>query len=302
MGYHTGSITSIATLSAAITAALVADGWVVNGSVYSHGTKAIRFTSETYRLNAFFGVADGSGAMTNESTYGVSFAMRSDAGTVPFVFPAPYHILISDNEVYVGVRFNVVGASEYWQWMSFGIASGFPIGEGHFLSGPTLTYRAQHTSMVVGSQSVQYNTISTTTQSTSTSDANNMIRPPFVTGSNTLVRASFGGTLQWFNPVLTNGTGKYNSGSVIAATAVYYTPGQHLLTPMLAPVVFGRVADADGTFKLKGRLANCRYVRTDYHEPGDTIVLGGDTWRIFPIMLRNLTSVGGNTVGLAIKV
>lgn len=58
--------------------------------------------------------------------------------------------------------------------------------------------------------------------------------------------------------------------------------------PVLVPLTL-HMPRADSKFSELGSLAHLRVLKINYHEPGDVITLGSDTWMVFPFIKKNST-------------
>jgi hypothetical protein len=284
MTYYTGTINSAAAFKSAIENALVSEGWTLTSGVLTLDDMAVRFVASTNKLDAFMGTGRSGSSIVNEGPFGVGFAMRSASGTIPTVYPCVYHIYAYDTEIYVGLNWN----TDYYQWMAFGKFSDLPSGEGHFISGPTASWRSENTAMAAPVSTISASAIATTDQSSSTAASNNQIRPPMIQQSNAMLRVAMGGAAKWYasRPTRTTFPDQYHAGTEVCAMLNFLAPGASFYTSILGVIMGGIEVINTSTVKLCGRLKYARITRNDYLLPGSQMTFGAETWNVWPMDRR----------------
>jgi hypothetical protein len=303
MAFFTGTSNSLADLETAIGNALVASSWALNSGVFTKDNMAVRFVIDNVSLYTYFGTGRIGSAIENEGPYGFGITLYT-AGTrvTRAIYPVTYNIFTYDTEIYVAVAYN---GNDNFQWISFGVADQMPAGEGHYLTGSTSNRYSEcklenYVSLVITTSSGNSSFYASNPQANTTSYRYNDVRPPFIRESNTMIRASLGGAVRWFDPNPGPDNDRFYSGSATAQILVACAPGRDFLTNALAPINFGAYTDTTRLYcKYFGQLKYCRYTRTDFYTPGETMDFGQDVWSVWPIGRRLVGTNVATMVGLA---
>lgn len=308
MAYYSGSVNSFDALRTALIDACTANGWVWADNILSKGAAFVRpYTSASLTTTEGPGlIIEGGTGKSGSSLTGVT-AVRprlgrpgASSGLLDVTWPATYRIFVFNNpdEVYLVLRFNV----SYHYWLAFGVSGTAGLGgTGLWLAGNSSRgYRTTGTAN---------NGIGITSSSGGTGTAamnGNPCRNSCAFFWNTIRSTS--GDVAGCEAIHVglDGTDWYGTGSVFgvsagAVNAVYpitelldRSPSAWNSEASLIPIkVYAWRASNKCSLILDTK--NARYLRVDYYEPGDLIVLGSDRWMVFPFYLKNASARAGGS-------
>lgn len=295
MAYATGTVNNLADLVTAIFSACTTNGWTLDTDVLSKDGVfvRIRVVGSTVEFLGGTGV-DGSDNLTGAGPASVRIRAFTQALTFPMTYEV--HINASPDEVYVVVNYAV----DFYQWACWGKSSvtGLP-GTGVFYSA------SQHS----GSGTA----VSLSPAGALSGGANSHSVTPFGPSSITGFNSVQNGFVQHG---LDSETWNPSTISIGNELTILYTLGPSLLSTqpntwnnesVLLPIQSWRYRDPTKV-SLIVDLAHARFCRIDYHDPGDIITLGGDSWKLYPFYRKDAVNRNGGgsvqhsgTMGLALR-
>lgn len=299
--YYTGSVVSFQELLTAMVNGCTQHGWAWDGTILSKAGAFMRpyvsttgTTTEGEGLLAELGTGRSGNAITGAS--GCIPRLGRPSSQLPAVtWPAMYHLFVFDNpdEVFLVLQFNV----NLHYFLAFG-ASG--INDGIWISA---------TSPVRFSSSGAFWISSTGGGASGTSMPSGLPFWKTTHGSSTpanhaeTIRSQM--DVEWGG--FSGGNDRFLNGAVAANPMMDRLPSGWNQAAVLLPInVYQRRPASFWSLALSIR--NARYLRIDYHEPGEIITLGHEQWMVFPGHLKDLgVRNGGNgishtgTMGWAIR-
>lgn len=294
MAYVTGSASDISQLHSAMLAALGANGWAVSGNIVSKGDCFVSVTVDAPNIRLVFQAGLGASGPTilDPAPSPVYFVKPTAAEA--FVFPMVYHIHISGNEVYMVANWDL----DKWLTVGFGQSpiTGMP-GKGVWVAGTAYTSIDAGGQFGWGGGSLAGNYYAA---------ANNNAN----TGLFIVSGGNGGGAGCYVHHGLPGWSG---AGASLAKTydacrqltnfdnPATNATGQTILVPIQPYIERG-----SGKTSLVADLQAARYIRLDTLEPGDTITLGTDQWKVYPVYKKNGGARSGGslhsgTYGYAIR-
>lgn len=295
MAYYSGVANNLSELLTALTTNIVTEGWSNPATnIYSKSGIFVKIESVSSRIELRGGTGNSgttlTGGPTSNGTYDgtVSFAPVSSV----FTYPLTYHLHIhaSPDEVYF-----FANDGDRWTWLCFGKSqvSGLT-GSGNWY-GATCPWKLDYSSANASPQAAE--------QPTATEN------PMFFGDFN-----SSGGTTgqrQPYNVSIHHGLdgngwskGGHDTTAGTDTSINWVSTSSCLLT--IAPIyklmqaqpntwngeavlirIQSFVRRGSGKFSLVNNLENCRYIRNTNYNAGDTITLGSDVWRIYPMVRKN---------------
>ena len=298
MAYYTGGANSFADLVTAIKNAVALNGWTVTDNILEKGTSFIEILSSASELTLRGGTARSGSTLAGE-LQPWRVRMCSPFGGVAVNFPVSYEIFLhtDPDEVYCVINYN----SAYYQFCAFGksdvpglpgtgcfVAASSEAGLTNFNISPT-TGGAHQVSQGAagffwhggysqgnrGNSSIHHGYATGGGQTTgwSASDHTDAWKTTFIEAGGVKV---------------SNQPNTFNNGTLLIDYKVWRTSPSS-----------GRILVAD--------FAHIRAMRIDYYNPGETITLGSDVWKVFPWFIKNSdvrnggTNVSG-TIGFAVRM
>jgi len=294
MAYVTGVATSATDLKTAIINAATANGWTeVATDILNNGVSFVKLAIDTgLTIQGGTGVSGG-------SLIGVPFTGRfyespvsTFSGNPPLLsYPLTFHIHVnaSPSDIMVFVNYQTV----YWQWLCFGEVrslTGNPNGA-YFASvarGLGATENRNSTGVI----------LTAGTANTSRSSA------PFWLGG------YYGNASTEMSSAVDIGAGLQSAINGRPRTTGHgdlltsYIPLYNLsLTPnswngeiILSRMIITKVREAD-FLSFVAELPHIRICRNDNYSDGDELVIGPDTWKIYPLVRKNVSVRDGATSG-----
>lgn len=303
MAYSTGSVSSMADLLTALTNAGTANGWTWADGILHSGDCHIQLSSTSDTIVALAGLGkSGSTLLTPApaATY-----LSAVVGAVPIVFPCTYHLFAKSTEVYLVLNY----ATSFYSHLSFGQSrvTGMT-GKGVWVSGTAYV----STTFTGGLGRVLFNANGTTTGDygnvNSTYARFGMFTTTTVTGGPSAGSYVHHGLAGWSDATTFPQTvGGIRQLHVMDNPFTNWN-GQCYLSPIQPWIDRGSTK-----VSVVADLLYARYARIDNLEPGDTITLGADQWRVFPVFKKNTgtrspvsemvgTACHSGTYGYAFKV
>lgn len=298
MAHVIGTVNNLPDLVTAIFSALTSNGWTLDTDVISRGGVfvRIRVVSGTVEFLAGTGV-DGSDAITGAAPQMVRIRPLAQA----FVFPMTYelHINTAPDEVYVVVNYAV----DFYQWAWFGRSNvaGLP-GTGVYC---TANCNASTPTGI-------------TLNPVGANSPGNGVQCciPFGPSSIGGQSGSQNGFIQhgldsetWNTAAITLGASPTHANLTLATEQLGLLPNTWNDEMVLLPIMVWR-ARPSNKVSLVVDLANARWCRIDYHDPGDIIEFGGTEWKIYPFYRKDVTARDGSgnpaiqhtgTMGFAVR-
>lgn len=297
MAYSTGTSSSMADLMTALQAAAVAAGWTLADGILASGDCHIKLTAAADSIEAAVGLGKSGASLTTPApspTY-----MRTVLAAAPITFPVTYHIHAGAEECYLVANWS----TSYYAVLAFGQSpiAGGP-GTGVWIAGTAYTSNAG------GTGGLQWTTDGTLAGNNFGSSNNDSRSGLFlVTGGN-------GGAYSagcYVHHGLTGWSGgagdmPKTSGGIKQLNALDNPStswnGQTMLVPIQPWIDRG-----SGMVSLVADLKHARYVRLDNLDAGDSITLGPDEWRVYPVYRKDAAARGGGdlhsgTYGYALRV
>lgn len=301
MAYSTGSVSSMADLLTALTNAGTANGWTWADGILHSGDCHIQLASTSDTISALAGLGkSGSTLLTPApaATY-----LRAVLSAVPISFPCTYHLFAKSTEIYLVVNH----ATSYYTHLAFGQSrvTGMT-GKGVWVSGTAYTSNTSSQGrlwlLTTGENSGNYSAVNSEYARFGLFLSNNVANGPSAGcyahhglagwSDSTVFPRTLGGARQLH--VMDNPAANWN--------------GQTYLSPIQPWIDRG-----SSKVSVVADLLYARYARLDNLEPGDTITLGADQWKVFPIFKKNADvrnggaeAIGTNahtgTYGYAFKV
>lgn len=306
MAHVTGSASSYANLLSSIQSALTANGWTLtSGVLIKSGLHVLLkvanpFASGTQSaLIASIGNSSSAGVLTgNPAPNGIRvgpFSSTTTAGDM--TFPCTYRIFIntSPDEVYIFCRY---GTNQY-QWVGFGVSPAVgSSGNGSWLSGtfgnpPTGSTASPNNAL--GTNQAFYITNS------GNASSNNAVAPgPFMSnlalagvtfpGTNSIMHTGTATANGWSAP---NGTSEIPNAYVAVAGLLAISPNAWNSQAALINILVSIPAASNKT-QIVGNIAHCRYVKINFMQPEDIIILGSDKWMVFPLFKKGTSELNAS--------
>lgn len=287
--YFSGVITSKENLISTINANLEAFGFTTIGSNLHKETLAISFTNQTSyggstRIRMHY--TDGAGNIISSSSAAVGLNYN-------LPYPVNYELFCYEDplECYLIINYN----SDSYLHVSFGLTTMYG-GKWPWLTAP------HNLDNTWSSLTLSASLYATNNYVTIASSSNTIHLGMFTTVGGDIYRSSstvyteVSGTPEWITS-FGNTTSAYG-GDASGPTAVIHmltnTPSAIDGSAMLAPVY------AVTNFSSNRRIivANpkyCRFTRNDNILPGETIMYGSDSWKVYPWLRRNTSARNGGT-------
>jgi hypothetical protein len=308
MAYYSGVANNLADLLTALTTNMITEGWSNPATnIYSKGGVFVKIESVSSRIELRGGTGNSGTSLTGgpSSNGGYDGTVSFAPVTSVFTYPLNYHLHIntSPDEVYF-----FANDGDRWTWMCFGksAVSGLT-GSGNWY-GATCAWKRDYSISYSFPQAVE--------------DPNASENPMFFgdfAGSGALIN-----TDQPYNVSLDHGfdgngwskAGHDTTAGTDTASSWASTPAS-LLT--IAPIyklmeaqpnawngesilirIQSFIRRGSGKFSLVSNLEHCRFIRNTNYNSGDTIILGSDTWHVYPMVRKNLSSPtpGGSSPNL----
>jgi len=275
MAYSTGSVSSMADLLTALTNAGTANGWTWADGILHSGDCHVQLSSTVDTIVVLAGLGkSGSTLLTPApaATY-----LRAVISAAPIAFPCTYHLFAKSTEIYLVVNH----ATSYYTHLAFGQSpvAGMP-GTGVWAAGTAYTSNTGGVGRVWvisnGDTEGGYSSISS-----------NYARFGLFHVSNAVGATSAGayvhhGLPGWSDQTIMPRTlGGVRQLHVMDNPAVNWN-GQAYLSPIQPWIDRG-----SSKVSVVADLLYARYARLDNLEPGDTITLGADQWKVFPLFKKN---------------
>lgn len=279
--YVTGSANTLADLVTAIYTACTDNGWSLATDVLYRGDVyvRVRVVGDTVEFLGGTGV-DGTDALTGEGPASVRIRAFAEALSFPMTYEV--HIFTDPDEVFVVVNYNV----SFYQWAFWGQSSV----EG--LPGTGVWYTAsQHSG---SSTEIAINTVAAIAN-------NRHCSLPFGPSSNQAgTGTSNNGFIQhgldgetWNPAVVPPGPSSVLSALVTLPTSlIALLPNQWNDETALLPISVWR-SRGSNKLSLVADLENARWCRIDFHDPGDIITIGDDSWKLYPLYRKDATNRNG---------
>lgn len=300
MAYSTGSASSMADLQTALTNAGTANGWTWAGSILSSGDCFVRLTSAAGNIEALVGLGKSGTTITTPAP-AVTYlsAIHSSA---PIAFPLTYHIFAKSTEIYLIANYS----TSLYTYLAFGQSPivGMP-GKGVWVAGTAHVA----TGTDAGGSSIFSFGQDGTIAGDYFSEGNNSGRTGLFLVSSGLNATSAGcyvhhGLVGWsgIGAAMPKTLGGIKQLNGLDNPSTNWN-AQTVLVPIQPWIDRG-----SSKVSIVADLLYARYVRIDNLEPGDTITLGSDQWRVFPVYKKNASVRDGDnnahsgTYGYAFKV
>lgn len=301
MAYYSGVANNLSDLLTALTTNLVTEGWANPATnIYSKSGIFVKLVAVSSRIEILCGTGNsgtdltGTPPVDGNPSYTVfdgtmSFAPVSSV----FTYPLNYHLHINDtpDEVYF-----FANDGDRWTWMCFGksIVSGLT-GSGNWY-GATCPWKANYT------DTYSYPDASETpSYSNSLFFGDHVGGGSFVNGLptyNTSIHHGLDGN-SWSksgdkvgNEVNTNPSKAWvDTPSSLLTIAPIYKLMQAQPNTWNGEAILIRIQSyirrGSGKFSLVSNLEHCRFIRNTNYNSGDTIILGSDTWHVYPMVRKN---------------
>lgn len=295
MAYVTGSAASFAALKTAIESACTSNGWTLTSDVLSNGDLYVQLTSAATSLSLQAGTGQDGSTLTGviSGMYGRLSDFTYSAATVAVAFPVDYYIHIFESpvpEVYVVIKYG--DRYQHLQWGGSTVdLSGFSATGCWFYGSIADSTRALTFSLEGnnGTSSYPHNPVAhgywhTISRGNRARQNQGIHLGSLYTGG-------------W--PIL-DASSELDTGEIIGAAdllhdLINFQPNGWDGEATLMPIQMG-VALASNMSALVLDLQHARHLRIDNYAPGDNIVLGGDTWRVYPWHKKSTVApAGGST-------
>lgn len=298
MAYSSGSCANLAAIVTFIQTECTANGWTLAGNVLYKGSTYVEITSDATGVKIKGGTGkDGSNNLTGAGPYYAYLrTIASQALAYPLNIEA--HINTSPDEVFIVINFS----TSFYEMLAWGI-SDVP-----GITGTGVWYYGSASSRTAGYQGFYAEVAGSNVNGAAAEAAQHAS----LFGINGEYNGSIGNT---FIHGDMDSSGWNGFGGLTSAA---YTP--LLVHPLLAatpsawdnetvllphPVYTTR---ASSKWSLIADLKHIRNVRIDFHEPGDMITLGADTWKLYPWFKKDGSVLGGvrnaahsGTMGYALR-
>jgi hypothetical protein len=296
MAYYTGTASSMADLLTALTTAAVANGWTWADSILFSGSCYVKLTAAADKIEALVGLGKSGTDITTPAP--ASTYLSAVLSQHPIVFPLVYHVFARGDEVYCLINFS----TSYYSVLGFGQSpvDGAP-GTGVWVAGTAYTSYAGGGGLVWSADG--------TIAGGNFSAGNNSARSGLFivsggegggTGAGCYVHHGLPGWsgLAVDMPKTQGGIKQLNA---LDNPSVSWN-AQTMLVPIQPHIDRG-----SNKVSLVADLQHARYVRLDNLEPGDTITLGPDEWKVFPVYRKDASARDGGgthsgTYGYAFRV
>lgn len=296
MAYVTGTASDITQLRSALLTALSSNGWSVSGNIVSKGDCYVSVTDDAVndRLALQCGLGASGTTITTPTPYPV-YHMKPLSGEA-FVYPMAYYIHIVGNEVYLVTNWDI----DKWLTLGFGQSPipGMP-GTGVWIAGTgyAASYAGGYFTWNSGCMAGNF-------YASANVDARTGL---FVTYSGD------GGSYSAGCYVHHGLTGWSGGAGALAKTVnacrqltLIDNPGTNATGQAILCPIQPYIERGSGKTSLVADLQAARYVRMDTLEPGDTITLGTDQWKVYPLYKKNSAVRDGGdfhsgTYGYAIR-
>lgn len=283
MAYVTGSASSFTDLLTGIRSACTANGWTLAGNVLSKGTNFLRTQVVGTTIEFLGGTGiDGSNNLTGAGPSVVR--ITSGVAGISITFPVTYevHLNAAPDEVYVVVNYNI---NDY-QWAAWGQSDVAGVG------GTGMWYAAACVAnnvinqwiggpagASVGSQQLMYGLFY------------NDVSGQQVNGQNSFIHNGVDVT-GWSPPDNVTPT----PWSWSALRPLYaILPSQWNDETVLLPMPVYKPRSTGNKVSLLADLRHIRVCRIDFHDPGDIVALGPDSWKVYPWYRKSIVNRDGNT-------
>ena len=301
MAYYSGVANNLADLLTALTTNMITEGWAnPDTNIYSKSGIFVKLSTTSARIELRGGTSNTgttlTGGPTSNGAYDgtVSFAPVTSV----FTYPLNYHLHINTtpDEVYF-----FANDGDRWTWMGFGKSqiSGLS-GSGNWY-GATTPGKRDSSTVTIGSTAAE-----------TPSTVENVLFFGDIAGSGTTsnttqpYNVSIGHGLDgnsWSKAGNTTGPGTDSSSSWASTSAALKTISPIYKLMLAQPNTWNGEAvliriqsfiySGSGKFILVNNLEHCRYVRNTNYNDGDTITLGADVWRVYPMIRKNTTTPNG---------
>lgn len=299
MAYQTGSAATLADLLTSLRTFCTTNGWTLAGDVLSKGTCYTRLLVVGTGIEVLGGAGiDVGNGLTTPGPAVVN--CDSPLTGEPVTWPVAYHFHATGNEVYAVCNFSVTG----WVYLAFGASpvAGLPGTGGWYsasLGGAAVTILSWATDyhFYTGS-SIDYNDVNATGLGWCDGNAST---------TNTYVHHGLDAGA-WSAAISANVSGPVSSAcaktSGIAGPLLVRQPNAWNGESILIPVQ-PYIDRTSNKTSIIADLAHARYINIGNLDPGATITLGADTWRVYPFYRKGAVLAPGTTdsgwLGLACR-
>lgn len=271
MAYSTGTASSMADLLFALTNAGTAGGWAWADSILSSGDCFVKLTAFSDKIEALVGLGKSGATITTPAAASTYLQQSLTADTI--TFPITYHIFVHPTEIYLHINFR----TSLYTTLAFGQSplAGMP-GKGVWICGTifysgvsTIYWDADGVIYIPGANYARTGLF--ISRNMDTTSAGEYVHHGLTGWSGVTPNdpRSRGGIRQL--TVMDNPSTNWN--------------GQALLCPIQPHIDRG-----SSKVSIVADLLHARHVRVDNFEAGDTITLGSDQWKVFPVYKKDASN------------
>lgn len=296
MAYVTGTASDITQLRSALLTALSSNGWSVSGNIVSKGDCYVSIVADTVNvmLTCQAGLGASGSTITTPAPYPVYHCKPTEAE--PFTFPMTYYIHIVGNEAYLVTNWGL----DKWLTLGFGQSpiAGMP-GTGVWIAGTAYSTNGSGNGFAWNGGAIAGNYFTS-----SNNDANTGL---FVVHTGDVGARSVGcyvhhGLTGWSGST----TAMPKTHNASRQLTILDNPGTNATGQTILCPIQPYIERGSSKTSLVADLQAARYVRLDTLEPGDTITLGSDQWKVYPLYKKNSAVRDGSdfhsgTYGYAIR-
>lgn len=298
MAYYSGVANNLSDLLTALTTNLVTEGWSNPATgIYSKSGIYVSLLATSSRIELRGGTGNSGTSLTGGPTSNGSYdgTVSFAPVTSVFTYPLNYHLHINDtpDEVYF-----FANDGDRWTWMCFGKSqvSGLS-GSGNWY-GATCPGKINFTNI----NGIEAEESPTTHESplffgdTNSSGGHVNQRQPY---NVSLDHGLDGNT--WSKSGNTTGPGTDSSANWATTSFALRTIAPIYKLMKAQPNVWNGesiliriqsfIYRGSGKWSLVNNLEHCRYIRNTNYNDGDAITLGADTWRVYPMVRKNTTTI-----------
>lgn len=283
MAYVTASVANIADLLTFVRSACTANGWTLSGNVLHKGNAYVEIVADgVVGLRIIGGTGKDGGNLLTGSGPGYAYLGTIAGQSITYPLVAEAHVNAAPDEVYVVINY----ATTYYSLMAWGLSDAPGLtGTGNWYYGArtaiqgTREYSSEIAGVIIsGAFGTAPDGIPmfSCTAAGSNAENNAYIHGDVdARGWHGTDANGHGSSNPFISPLLAALPNAWNAEAVLLPFPVY--------VPRAAGSKFTLVAD----------LKHIRHTRIDYLNPGDTIALGADKWRVYPWFRKNATERNG---------